>query len=384
VSERTLVKALSLWRGLPKTVLACRLKDEWPPTVAGYRKLFSHDFESLDSSQPYPFHQTTILNQDAAALGNAVTLGDVNEWLVVWHRKGVRAQLIKREGSVFIWSEEQGLLSGTFPELCDEAIVFPDGTVVDGVIMAWKGDAPMTVNDLKRRMKRKRVTRQLLQEIPVRYWVDDLLEEHGQDVRAQGLSERHARLCRLFTDIEREAIRLPHPVEAASWEALGALRNKARLQGADGLLLKRAGSSYCSGRMQEYWQIWQTDPFTIHAVLLYVQRRYTSVGQRTLEGTFGVWKGEHLIPVAKTESGLSEEEMYEIEVFAKEHTIDRFGPVRSLTPELVFTIAFDDVYPSSRHKSGLIVQNPRVVCRQHECAAQDAGTLEAIQQHIRH
>jgi DNA ligase-1 len=101
-----------------------------------------------------------------------------------------------------------------------------------------------------------------------------------------------------------------------------------------------------------------------------------------IEGTFGLWNGERLVPVAKTDSGLSEEDMYEIELFAKEHTIDRFGPVRSLTPELVFTIAFDDVYSSSRHKSGVIVQNPRVVCRQHECAIQDADTLETIQHYI--
>lgn len=376
VSERTLVKALSLWRGLPKTVLACRLKDEWPPTVVGYRELFSYDFESLDSSQPYSFHQTTLLGQDVNRLGN------INDWLVGWHRKGERAQLIKRQRTVFIWSEDQVLLNETFPEVCDAAMRFPDGTVMDGVIMAWSGDAPMNVTDLERRMKRKRVTRQLLQEIPVRYWVDDLLEEHGQDVRAQALSGRYTCLRKLFGEIQGTSIRLSTPVEVTSWEALRILRNQARHHGADGLLLRRMSSFYCAEQMQEHWQIWHADPFTIQAVLLYVQRLYAPLGQRALEGTFGVWNGEQLVPVAKANSGFSEEDMYEIELFAKDHTIDRFGPVRSLPPELVFTVAFDDVYSSSRHKSGLIVQNPRVVCCQHEYAAQDADTVETIQHYL--
>ena len=185
VSEKTLVKALSIWRGLPKTVLACRLKNDWESTVAAYRALFSHDIESLDSSRPYSFHQHIVFEDSVDMLGSC----DV--WHASWHWKGIRAQIVKRGAEIFIWSEEQGLLYDTFPELCAAMRPFPDGTVFDGTIVAWALGGPLHVTELERRKKRKRVTKQLMQEIPVRYWVDDVLEKQNQDIRGWDVCRRH-------------------------------------------------------------------------------------------------------------------------------------------------------------------------------------------------
>ena len=373
VSEKTLVKALSVWRGLPKTVLACRLKNDWEPTVAAYRALFSHDIESLDSSRPYPFHQHIVLEE------RVDTLGRRDARHASWHWKGIRAQIVKRDCEIFIWSEEQALLNDAFPELCAAMAAFPDGTVFDGTIVAWNHDAPLNVTELERRRKRKRVTKQLMQEIPVRYWVDDLLEEQGHDIRGRDFCRRHERVQALMPNDAESPIQASTDVTAASWETLDSLRNDARQQGADGLLLKRLTRSE---QQPGPWWVWRSDSLTVTAVLLYVQRLSASTGNRTLEGTFGVWNGEDLVPVAKAASGFTDEDVYEIELFAKEHTIDRFGPVRSLTPELVFTIAFDDVYPSSRHKSGLIVHNPRIAGRERKQSIREADTLETVQNFI--
>jgi DNA ligase-1 len=377
VSEKALVKALSAWRGLPETILACRLKDDWEPTVAAYRKLFSHDTQSFDSSQPYPFHVIGLLKNGPE------TLGAVDAWHAEWHWKGIRVQVVKREGCVFIWSAEHVLLSDKFPELCEKVIQFPDGTVIDGVIVAWNNDTPMNAIELERRVKRKRVTKSLVQDIPVRYLAFDLLEKQGQDIRACDFSWRHERLRRLLADQADSLIQMSTGILTSSWEELNTLRNEVRKNHADGLLLRRLDSLYCSDQQRGQWQLWKADPLRIKAVLLYVQRLQTSPGRRGLECSFGLWGRGSLVPVTKTSSGLSEGDIQELETFVKEHTLERFGPVRSVTPELVFEIAFDDVHSSSRHKSGVTLEHPRIVSWRRGASAKHADTLETIQSYIR-
>lgn len=375
VSEKTLIQALSVWRGLPETALACRLHNAWEPTAADYRALFSHDIANLGGSQPYPFHPLAAFDVDRHLSESR------SEWQAFWHRKGLRIQLVKRHHTVFLWSEEQTLVNAAFPELCAAMLTYPDGTVFKGTITTLKHGALLPVAELDRRLKRKHVTKKLMQDVPVQCWVDDLLEEHGTDLRPQDFRQRLERVQALLAEAD-SPIQAAMPVRSASWEQLAALRNEARQHGADGLLLKRLTSPYCSNQPQDQWLLWKSEPFTVTVVLLYIQYQDTSAGTHTLEGTFGVWNGEHLVPVAKASSGFSDQDVYDIEMFVKDHTLDRFGPVRRLTPELVFTLAFDDVYPSSRHKSGLILHNPRIVCRQREQSIQAADTIATIQTHI--
>lgn len=373
VSEKTLIRALSAWRGLPTTVLACRLKQEWEPTVAGYRALFSHDIAALDSSQLYPFQRWY---EEPPARGASGAIGD---WRIDWHRNGMRAQLIKRGSSVFLWSDDHVIVNDTFPEICEAMAAMTDGTVLDGVITAWSADGPLHRAELERRMKRKRLTKKFKHEVPVRYWVYDLLEIQGEDVRTQPFRQRIHQAAGIIPTEVGSVIHLAEPLEAASWHRLHALRNDARRHGADGVLLRRWTASACpSTRKADQWRVWKADPLTAPVVLVYVQALNAASGQRSVEGTFAAWDGGDLVPVAKTSAGFSDEDVNAIEEFAKQHTVERFGPVRSLKAELVFTLAFDSVSLSTRRKSGLVLHHPRVAGRLLDASIHDAERIAIL------
>jgi DNA ligase 1 len=389
VAETTLIRALSVWRGLPATVLACRLQREWAPTAAAYRALFSHDVASLEGQQPYPFHPCQVFAPPssaplAAASQRQAGLGPLTAWQVHWHWKGMRVQLVKRANQAWLWSDEQALVNEIFPDICAALMACPDGSVLEGTIVAWNDDHPARTADLQRRIKKKRATPALIRQTPVRCWVDDLLEERGSDARPWPACQRFEATRAALAGQEADSpIHAALSVQPASWEEADRLRDQARQHGADGLLLKRRHSVYHSGLSDDHWLIWRAEPLTMLAVLLYVQFSHAITGGRRVEATFGVWNGEQLVPVAKTNAGFSEQDLADIEAFAKDHTRERFGPVRSLTPELVFRVAYDDVSPSTRHKSGLLLEHPHVVDRERNSRIHEADTLERLRAHLR-
>jgi DNA ligase-1 len=304
-------------------------------------------------------------------------LSEVNHWLAEWQWGGLRVQAIRRGGQVLLWSCDEELFSARFPELATALLRLPDGTVLDGEILAWEGGAALPRAQLARRLSRKTPDQRTLSESPVAFLACDLLEHGGQDVRAEPLRWRREALTRLLAAAGQDRVLLSPTVEADSWQSLAAALAGCRERHAEGLLLRRLDSPYWAGPHPD-WRIWTNAPFTAQAVLIYAQRGAGPRPDLHAEYTFGVWENGALVPIAKTGAGLAEAEIEEIDAFVRANTLERFGPVRTVRPELVFELAFESIHHSARHKSGLAVRAPRILRRRSDLRAEQAATLAAL------
>jgi len=372
VSRQTVLRALGEFAGVEAAAIAHRLLAPWEPTAEFFRSLLSSDGGGAAVSRPYPFHLACPLD------AMPETLGPRQHWCAEWKWDGIRVQAVKRAGSVFLWSRGGELINRAFPELAGAAAGLPDGTVLDGEILPWRGGAPLPFGLLQKRIGRLSVPRDLLEEVPVVFMAFDALESGGRDIRQTPLTERRAALERT---LERSgaAERLPiSPVLADdAWEDLTARRRNCRDVRTGGLMLKRLDSPYEAGRHRGSWWKWKIEPRTIDAILLYAQ---PADGEREgpLEDyTFGLWRRGQLVPVAKIAGGLTGEELRRIDAFARLNTLDRFGPVRAVRPQLVFEIAFEDVEPCARRKSGIALRRPRIV-KWKDKPPEEADTLESL------
>ena len=373
VSQNLVVRALSVVSGVDEPVIAHRLMGSWEPSAAFYQRLLSQDTRDADFSRPYPFFLAHPLEAEVSSLG------ELQDWLAEWKWDGIRAQLIRRAGLTFLWSRGQELITELFPELSKFAALLPAGTVIDGEIVPWKGEMPLAFPQLQRRIGRKTVDSKTLREVPVVFLAYDLLEHEGVDTRGQELRWRRTRLAEL---IERTPagglLKLSPVVEAPSWEALTAAREQARLRGAEGLMLKRLSSPYRVGRQRGDWWKWKVNPFTVDAVLIYAERGHGRRASLYSDYTFGVWEGDRLVPFAKAFSGLTDEEIQRIDAFVRENTVEKFGPVRTVKPELVFELAFEGIQRSPRHKSGVAVRFPRMARWRTDKRIEEADSLETV------
>jgi DNA ligase-1 len=305
----------------------------------------------------------------------------VSDWQIEWKWDGIRVQLVKRAGSVALWSRGDELISDGFPEIVEAGQTLPDGTVLDGELVAWDGDHPGTFFDLQKIINRRRLTPALIRSMPVRYLAYDLLEHDGVDVRHAPLSERSATLRNHYGALleSSQLFLIPPVVQACSWSEVLNAQQSARAKHAEGLMLKRLDSSYGVGRtMRGAWWKWKVDPYSIDAVLLYAQKGHGRRADLFTDYTFGVWDGERLVPFAKAYSGLTDKELLEIDSFIKRNTEERFGPVRTVKPELVFEIAFEGIQASSRHRSGVAVRFPRIVRWRRDKPTAEADTLATL------
>ncbi len=247
-------------------------------------------------------------------------LGPCEEWLVEWKWDGIRAQLIQREGQVFLWSRGEELITERFPEIAAAARTLPRGTVLDGEILAFENDAPRPFADLQQRIGRQRKVREVAADVPAVFLAYDLLEWGGEDIRAMPLGVRRARLVDLVTNTG--PLRISEEVGGSTWEALALRRDESRARHVEGLMLKRWSSPYRPGRRRGDWWKWKIDPFTVDAVLIYAQPGSGRRASLFTDYTFGVWDGDELVPVAKAYSGLSDEEIDEVDRWVRRHTID--------------------------------------------------------------
>lgn len=372
VSRRLVTRALSRYSGLPEAVLAHRLMGEWTPEPSFYRRLFSSATGDADISRPYPFFL-------ACPLGGAPEgLGPSAEWQAEWKWDGIRAQLIRRRGQAFVWSRGEELVTDRFPEIAAAAQALPDGTVIDGEILAWKDGGPLDFAALQQRIGRKLLGPRLLQSVPVVLMAYDLLEWKGGDVRERELSWRTAALRDLVVRTADPRLTASPSLSAAGWSELADLRDEARGRGAEGLMLKRLTSPYRVGRPRGDWWKWKVDPLSVDAVLTYAQRGHGKRAGLYTDYTFSVWDGDRLVPFAKAYSGLTDAEIREVDRFIRANTVERFGPVRAVKPELVFEIAFEGLRSSPRHRSGVAVRFPRIARRRTDKASADADTLDAV------
>ena len=253
--------------------------------------------------------------------------------------------------------------------------------MLDGELLAWRddGDAPLPFTALQTRIQRRKPGARTLADTPVRVVAYDLLELGGQDLRGLPQLERRARLGQVLAALDDPRIALSPRVQPASWEHAAGLRSQSRERGVEGLMLKRAGAAYQSGRRRGDWWKWKVDPLTIDAVLLYAQAGHGRRSTLFTDCTFGLWHEGALVPVAKAYSGLDDAEILKLDRWIRAHTIERFGPVRAVEPVQVFELGFEAVNRSRRHKSGIAVRFPRILRWRHDKPAAEADVLAALQ-----
>jgi DNA ligase-1 len=373
VSQDLVIRALSQASGVPAPAVAHRLMGHWEPTPAFFEGLVGEDDGASDISKPYPFCLAHAL------AGDVHDLGPVEEWHAEWKWDGIRAQVVRREGQTFVWSRGEELISERFPEVRDIGDHLPDGTVLDGEIMAWRGEKPMMFADLQKRIGRKIVGKKLLVDVPVVLVAFDLLEFGGEDIRKRPFSERRSLLNELVAQADAQ-IRLSPTVDAATWDELAAKRQDSRSMNVEGLMLKRHDSPYVVGRKKGAWWKWKIQPFTVDAVLIYAARGSGIRASLYTDYTFGIWKDGELVPFAKAYSGLDDAEIRKVDAFVRRSTLEKFGPVRTVKPELVFELAFEGIQLSKRHKSGIAVRFPRIARWRHDKKPEDADSIETVTQ----
>lgn len=395
VSKQLVIRALARHTGIDAATVTHRLMGVWEPTAEFYNELTDPDESETTISKPYPFFLANPLK------GEPSELGDAKNWIAEWKWDGIRAQVIRREGETFIWSRGEELVTERFPEVAESASQLPDGTVLDGEILGWNAaeNRPLEFSQLQRRLGRKNVGKKLLAEVPVVLLAFDLVEADGIDIRTVALTERQQRMSDILDSISPHfvkdssalfgeptdnaiAIRLPPIIETKSkdpdWQALATVRQSSKTMRAEGLMLKRVDSAYQVGRPVGDWWKWKVEPYTIDAVLIYAQRGHGRRASLYTDYTFALWRKGELVPFAKAYSGLTDAEIRKVDAFVRKNTTEKFGPVRSVTPELVFELAFENIQRSTRHKSGIAVRFPRISRWRHDKKPADADKLETI------
>jgi DNA ligase-1 len=372
VARQLVHRALATAFDLPVTDVAQRLVGDWAPSAAFHDLLRGSGSATGTDHKPYPFFLAHPLEDDPA------TLGDVGEWQAEWKWDGIRAQLVVRDRVARVWSRGEELVSDAFPELVAAGSALPDGTVVDGEVLVWPAGAvlPAPFAHLQRRLNRKAPGPKLLREVPVALCAYDLLEERGEDIRAQPLVVRRERLAALLP--ASPTLRLSPLVEGGTWDALAQARMQSRERHAEGLMLKRLDAAYGVGRVRGPWWKWKIDPYTVDAVLVYAQPGHGRRASLYTDYTFAVWDGDALVPFAKAYSGLTNDEIRAVDAWIRAHTLERFGPVRRVEPTLVFELAFEGLQRSTRHKSGIAVRFPRIARWRVDKPAAEADRLETL------
>ena len=420
VSKLLVQRALAEGAGIDAKLVAQRMMGytdaRATPSAARYAQLTgSGDVGALDVGQPYPFflaHQLELAESEFAA-----RLATPSEWIVEWKYDGIRAQVIKRAGQVWIWSRGEELVTERFPEIVALAQPLPNGTVLDGEIVVWKEGRVAPFNLLQQRIGRKVLTKKVLADAPVGLIAYDLLEWQGEDLRELPQHERRARLESALATVgvagARSAdggLRLSPLTNGADWAALAALRRESRARGVEGFMLKHRDARYGTGRRKQddlaagTWWKWKIDPLSVDCVLVYAQAGHGRRASVYTDYTFAVWnrrpadaaeaeaaiealvrreppaeRALQLVAFAKAYSGLTDEEFKAVDRVIRQTTLEKFGPVRSVRPSLVFELGFEGINRSARHKSGIAVRFPRMLRIRDDKPLHEADTMAELE-----
>lgn len=383
VSQSLVIKALADLTCLDAATLTHRIMGNWMPDTYSYEQLTQKGDASDDVSRPYPFFLAYPIQETSDKQKSAdelkVTLGEADEWQAEWKWDGIRAQLIKRDGHIFIWSRGEDLATEKFPELHPFLNALPDGTVIDGEILGFRDGTPLPFNVLQTRIGRKNISKKILQESPVAVIAYDCLEYKGEDIRYKTQSERRTLLESLQAATPHPAVfRISALINFNSWDELAEIRDQSRAMIAEGIMLKRKSATYQVGRRRGDWWKWKIDPLSVDAVMVYAQKGHGRRADLYTDYTFAVWDGDKLVPFAKAYSGLTDAEINKVDYFVKRNTLEKFGPVRTVKPELVFEIGFEGINRSNRHKSGIALRFPRILRWRHDKPKEEADTLENL------
>lgn len=382
VSQQLVIRALATASGIDSAVIAHRLMGDWEPTENFFTTLLEPDTADSDISRPYPFFLAYPIEvAEASTVADSFTaqLGERDEWQVEWKWDGIRAQLIRRNGQTFLWSRGEELVTERYPEIAQSASRLPNGTVLDGELLVWVEGKVQPFALLQRRIGRKTVSAKEISSFPVIFLAYDLMELKGKDSRTEPLTWRRAQVEQLAAVANHPRLLLSPLVDAETWEGLAEQRLESRERGVEGFMLKRRTSPYRVGRQRGDWWKWKIDPYTVDAVLIYAQRGSGKRASLYTDYTFGVWDDEgNLVPFAKAYSGLTDAEIREVDRFIRRNTREQFGPVRTITPDLVFELGFEGIQRSNRHKSGIAVRFPRILRWRQDKKPEEADTLETV------
>lgn len=366
VSKNLLIQAMAIVAGIDKETMSFRLMGDYKPTPEFYDNLLVQDITIERKSKPYPYFLASPVENPEEVFSTW------KEWCVEWKWDGIRVQVIKRDGEVFLWSRGEELINESFPDVLHQAQNLPDGTVIDGELLPFKEGKVLSFNELQTRLNRKKITKKDLEKTPISVMAYDVLEWEGEDIRERPLKERREILESI------KVFPLSKLVKVKNIDEAKELRLESRDRGVEGFMLKRWNSSYQTGRKRGDWWKWKIDAHTIDCVLLYAQ---SGTGRRSnlyTDYTLAVWKDDELIPVTKAYSGLSDEELASMDNWIKRNTVEKFGPVRSVKPEHVFEIAFEGIQESSRHKAGVALRFPRISRWRKDKRPEDADTLDEV------
>ena len=380
VSQKLMTRALARATDREEAELAHRLMGNWHPDETTWHALIEAEDASADASRPYPFYLAYALEDGPESLD------DPAQWRAEWKWDGIRGQLILRGGEHFVWSRGEELMTDRFPELDRAVDYLPDGTVLDGELLVWRHGEPhpASFNTLQPRIGRKTVPKKLLKDAPVVLHAYDLVEWQGADIRHLPFSQRRETLEQACANLPPEApIKLSPQLPFKSPEDLHAYRDSAREAHAEGLMLKRSDSPYLAGRKKGDWWKWKLAPLTIDAVMIYAQAGSGRRANLFTDYTFAVRDGDALVPFTKAYSGLTDKEFREITAWVRKNTLQRFGPVRQVTPHHVFEIAFEGIQASPRHKSGVALRFPRMLRWRHDKPMSEANTLDDLNKMLR-
>jgi DNA ligase 1 len=379
VSHALVIKALSKVYNIDDKIVSHRLMGNWSPEINTLDNLLLEQNVEDDYSKPYPFYLAYALEDELEKLG------DINDWQLERKYDGIRGQIIIRNNQIYIWSRGEELVTDKFPELHSLKNILPNGTVLDGEILVYKNGAPLSFNNLQTRISRKSITKKILEENPVWLMAYDILEFNSIDIRKTPMIDRRQTLETLvspFMQNEEHRITLSPLVNCDNWDEAKQAQQRAREFLCEGLMLKHKQSIYDVGRRRGNWYKWKVGPLTVDAVMIYAQSGSGRRANLFTDYTFAVWDEDKLVPFAKAYSGLTDKEINEVDAWVKKNTIEKFGPVRSVKPLLVFELAFEGINHSPRHKSGVALRFPRILRWRKDKTAAEANKKSDLLQLI--
>jgi len=355
---------------------ADEIEEVWHGLVPPYAPLFAWLEGSAGRPDPAgaPVFRPPMLAQPLEAADLAAL--DPAAYRAEWKWDGIRVQLVSTARGRRIYSRGADDVSAAFPEILG-AMTFEG--VLDGELLVVRNGEVAPFADLQQRLNRKAPGPKMLKEFPLAVRVYDLLFEGAEDLRPQPFDRRRARLEAWMAEHRPPRMALSELIPFTSLAALQAMRESARAASIEGLMLKRGDSPYVPGRPKGLWWKWKRDPLTIDAVVMYAQRGHGKRSSFYSDYTFGLWREDgELVPVGKAYSGFTDAELVQLDRWIRNHTVNRFGPVREVERGLVLEIAFDAAQRSQRHKSGVALRFPRVARLRPDKPAAEADRLETL------
>ena len=379
VSKGLVVKAISNMTGVDESIILHRLMGELEPIEETYMFLINQKLEQKELDyKPYPFQLANTFDE---RIKETISV-DKYQFEPKWD--GIRSQIIKRSNNISIWTRGEELVNKTFPELIKIISHFKNDFVLDGEILIWdeNKNRPKNFSLLQKRLGRKSPSLKIQKDLPVVFMAYDILEINGKDIRSKILSERRNILEKSFSNLISEdksiigKIKITKLHQISNWIDLEEVKNSARKSNTEGLVIKDKQSEYVPGRKKGNWWKYKIDPMQLDGILIYARPGSGKRADLYTDYSFGIWEDNKLVKFANAYSGLNNEEIRELDKWIRRNTLEKFGPVRSVKPELVFEISFDNIQISKRHKSGIALRFPRITKWRRDKNIMEADNLE--------